>query len=222
MNPPTFLTKYLFGGAISTCIPNDFIDASQFRPIPDHQEVLININDERSLIIEIVECVSVDDINAAKFHFDSLAQDNEAEESLILNEIPITLEKSKHTVYLVEGLQKIFKYNQQTINSKNDHTEYIPSIPYVAIFLSVLRLHENFSDIVITMNVPFSEIQNLQSFLKDSHLVLSESAGILDLKRLDLLKIIFDMQEAQFSTRTILLNLFNTFYIHDWSLFKNN
>ncbi|KAG5438293.1 hypothetical protein PCANB_002781 [Pneumocystis canis] len=222
MNHPTFLTKYLFGGAISTSLPSDFIDASEFRQIPDHQEVLVNINDERSLIIEIVEYVSVDDINIAKFHFESLAQDNGAEESLILNEIPITLEKSKNTVYLIEGLQKIFKCNKQTINPKNDYTEYIPSIPYVAVFLSVLRLHEKFTDIVITMNVPFSEIKNLHSFLKDSQLILSELEGILDLKRPYLLKNIFDIQETQFSTRKILLNLFNTFHIHDWSLFKNN
>lgn len=31
----------LFGGAITANIPERFIDVSDFRPVPDHQEVLV-------------------------------------------------------------------------------------------------------------------------------------------------------------------------------------
>lgn len=66
---------------------------SQFREIPDHQEVLVNINDERSIMIELLEFAPVEDIEVSKFHFNILAQDNEAEESLILNLSQVVLEK---------------------------------------------------------------------------------------------------------------------------------
>lgn len=72
---------------------NIFILFSQFRQIPDHQEVLVNVNDERSLMIEILEFASVEDTDVAKFHFDVLAKDNDAEESLILDTSHITLER---------------------------------------------------------------------------------------------------------------------------------
>ncbi|KAG5518073.1 hypothetical protein PMAC_003259 [Pneumocystis sp. 'macacae'] len=211
--------RHLFGGAITAYIPEDFIDASQFRQIPDHQEVLVNVNDERSIMIEILEFASVDDIDVAKFHFNILAKDNEAEESLILNTSHIHLE-SKHTVYLLEGIQKVFKYNKR-ITNENGEISCISSMPYVVILLSVIRLHEKSTDIVITINIPFSEIQNPNSFFKDSEFSISKSINTLNLNSLDFLKNIFDIQEIQFSTRKMLSNLLNTFHIHDWSLFQN-
>lgn len=95
-------------------------------------------------------------------------------------------------------------------------------MPYVAIFLSVLRLHEKSTDIIISINIPFSEIQYLSSFLKDPSFKISELVSSSDLNHLNILKNIFDMQEVQFSTRETLLNILNTLQIHDWSLFVNN
>ncbi|EMR08344.1 hypothetical protein PNEG_03184 [Pneumocystis murina B123] len=214
--------RYFFGGAITADLPQDFIDASQFREIPDHQEVLVNINDERSIMIELLEFAPVDDIDVSKFHFDLLAQDNEAEESLILNVSCVTLEKSGYTVYLLEGLQKIFKYNKQSADYVNKEVVNPLLVPYVAIFLSVLRLHEKSTDIIISINIPFLEIQYLSSFFKDSSFKISELVSSSDLNHLNILKNIFDMQEVQFSTRETLLNILNTLQIHDWSLFVNN
>ncbi|KAG4304807.1 hypothetical protein PORY_001860 [Pneumocystis oryctolagi] len=214
------ILRHLFGGAITTEIPNDFIDASQFRQIPDHQEVLVNVNDERSLMVEILELAPVDDMDVTKFHFDILAEDNDSKENLILNSSYITLE-SEYKVYFLEGIQKVFKYNKQTI-PKDLQSACVPHIPYIVVFLSVLRLHEKSTDIVITINIPFSEIQGLYPFLKDSQLLALESENVLNLSRLDLLKNILDIQETQFSTRKMFLNLLNTFRIHDWSLFQSS
>ncbi|KTW27758.1 hypothetical protein T552_02198 [Pneumocystis carinii B80] len=173
-------------------------------------------------MIELLEIAPVDDIDASKFHFDSLAQDNESEESLIINLSCITLEKSGYTVYLLEGLQKIYKYDKRSSDYVNKEAKDPLLVPYVAIFLSVLRLHEKSTDIVISINIPFIEIQYLSSFLKNLSFGISELISNPDPNHLNILKNIFDMQETQFSTRETLMNISNTLQIHDWSLFVNN
>lgn len=98
----------LFGGAITALIPQRFKDVSQFRQVPDNQEVwfdcvivripifgatdvmilldqvFVDADADQSIIIEIVERASeASDADAAKFHFNSIAFDNDATESVI-------------------------------------------------------------------------------------------------------------------------------------------
>jgi hypothetical protein len=58
----------LFGGAISADIPSTFIDASDFRPIPSHQEVYVSKDSSDSIIIEIVEMQPVPIEIMAEYH----------------------------------------------------------------------------------------------------------------------------------------------------------
>jgi hypothetical protein len=44
----------LFGGSINIQLPERFIDISDFRPIPDNQEVFADANIDQSLIIDIM------------------------------------------------------------------------------------------------------------------------------------------------------------------------
>lgn len=46
--------RELFGGAIGMCLPTRFVDISDFRPIPDHQEVFSDANMDQSLIVEVL------------------------------------------------------------------------------------------------------------------------------------------------------------------------
>jgi hypothetical protein len=82
----------LFGGSIKTDIPPNFLDAryppfpheanldSNFRSIPDNQEVFVSNLDETSIIFDILERVDAPDSEAAEFHFDALAVDNEVDD----------------------------------------------------------------------------------------------------------------------------------------------
>ena len=81
----------LFGGSIKTVIPSNFLDAryhpfphdtnlnSNFRSVPDNQEVFVSNVDETSIIFDILERVDAPDSEAAEFHFDALAVDNEVD-----------------------------------------------------------------------------------------------------------------------------------------------
>jgi hypothetical protein len=55
-------------------------DNSNFRSVPDNQEVFVSNIDETSIIIDVLERVDAPDSAAAEFHFDALAVDNEVEE----------------------------------------------------------------------------------------------------------------------------------------------
>ncbi len=96
--------KEFYGGAITGSLPSFFIDASQFREIPDTQEVFV-INDDPpsilkshnnnednksvipiridkndSLIIDIMERVDVNnDVESVKVHFEDIAIKNDVE-----------------------------------------------------------------------------------------------------------------------------------------------
>ena len=45
----------LFGGAISAQFPARYVDVSDFRPVPDNQEVWTDADKDESVIVEIVE-----------------------------------------------------------------------------------------------------------------------------------------------------------------------
>ena len=68
-----------FGGAIVTKFPTKFIDVSDFRLVPDHQEVWTENAEVSPLafICEILEYKKdIKDVDSAKFFFDDLASLN--------------------------------------------------------------------------------------------------------------------------------------------------
>lgn len=59
----------LFGGAIVAAVPGGWLDASDARPVPDHQEVWLERDGaERSVVIEILERVDATDDECAAWH----------------------------------------------------------------------------------------------------------------------------------------------------------
>lgn len=70
----------LYGGACQISIPQRFIDVSNMRQVPDHQEVFAcGAHTDQSIIVEIVELsADVPDDEIAAFHFNELAQVNQS------------------------------------------------------------------------------------------------------------------------------------------------
>src|SRR5579862_6346541 len=87
----TSVPRELFGGAIKTLLPQDFLDvrsspasskltASNFRDVPDNQEIFVsNSEHEISMMIDILERADVPDPACAEYHFDAIATDNEVD-----------------------------------------------------------------------------------------------------------------------------------------------
>ncbi|EIM22466.1 Mog1p/PsbP-like protein [Wallemia mellicola CBS 633.66] len=122
------MNKYeCFDGAINFESDLNLIDASKFRQVPDNQEVFIGKDSEVSVIVEVLEHVkeAKTDEEAAKFHFDSLAYDNDCEDYSI--DQPI-----EH----LPG-DKIFIVGEQKI-TKNDEDQKIK------IALAVIRIQDKY------------------------------------------------------------------------------
>ena len=71
----------LFGGAMAVCLPPGWLDCSDARPVPDHQEVWLEEKGGcRSLIIELLQRAEEarDDEQCAIFHFVDIAEANNA------------------------------------------------------------------------------------------------------------------------------------------------
>ncbi|ETO26247.1 ran-binding protein [Reticulomyxa filosa] len=82
-SPDKLKKRSLFGGAFEITLPETFVDLSDFRQVPDNQEVYSDANADTSVIIEIVERVDVKDEDSAKYHFDEIAECNESVETSI-------------------------------------------------------------------------------------------------------------------------------------------
>jgi len=140
----------LFGGAIKISLPDGLVDASDFRQVPDTQEVYLLKEADISFIVEILERVAPDDGDeAARFHFESLAHDNDATSSQIDTVLPPQNTSqgpsppAQPACYSLIGTQTVPKFNKRAQQADT-----------VRILVAVWRVDAKNSDIVLSVNVP--------------------------------------------------------------------
>ncbi|PWY99144.1 Mog1p/PsbP-like protein [Testicularia cyperi] len=146
-------TQLLFGGAITAELPTGFIDASDFRQVPDNQEVLVRDDSDVSLIVEVLQLATDEGAgesldNAVRFHFGSLAHDNSASSSQIETvELPASAYETVATATpapaILTGTQVVKKFGKQ---SEPEET--------VRIYLALWRLTDKNIDLVMSLNQP--------------------------------------------------------------------
>ena len=129
-------------------LPASFVDVSQVRQIPDNQEVFVNMQNDQSVIVELLELeAEVADADAGKHHFDTLAAANEAEsasevlrvDTLGVADVPRFPPSTAAS--LLTGRQLVAKFN------KKDRD-------IVDIYLAVVRLREHTTDVLVSFNLP--------------------------------------------------------------------
>ncbi|KIK59693.1 hypothetical protein GYMLUDRAFT_44129 [Collybiopsis luxurians FD-317 M1] len=137
-------TLSLFGGAITATAPSELIDASDLRQIPDTQEVFLFPESSISIIVEILQRVeSSENSDAVKFHFSSLAHDNDAESSQVVSVDVNPNDRGDPTpsAVVLSGIQHIRKFNRTALDE-------------VRILMSLYRVVEKGIDLIVTFNVP--------------------------------------------------------------------
>ena len=142
----------LFGGAIVMTLPSRLEDVSVVRQVPDHQEVFVDKASDISLIVEILSHADeVSNEEAARYHFDDLAQCNSA----VSTDVMSTAVYGEEQVFLpgvspsiikcvLTGRQKVSKFRNSEQNCMDE----------VLIFLLVVRMPEIGTDLLISLNVP--------------------------------------------------------------------
>ncbi|KAJ8342975.1 hypothetical protein SKAU_G00329030 [Synaphobranchus kaupii] len=157
----------LFGGALTAVIPHSASDISELREIPDNQEVFVHKQTDQSLMVDLLEYQAhVQDIEAARYHFEDLAGSNEAsslESSEVVHVEPLTKSQlSLHEcscAFFLTGTQRVSKFNEEAKNTVNIH-------------LGLFRLPQFSTDILVTFNDPI-RISPLSSSAAEDGVVIA-------------------------------------------------
>ncbi|RPD65918.1 Mog1p/PsbP-like protein [Lentinus tigrinus ALCF2SS1-6] len=160
-------TKELFGGSITTTLPTTLIDASNFRQVPDTQEVFISRDSGVSIIVEVLQSVDATELREAarcvvssswiqvqwvkpaclyvSLHFDALAHDNDAKTKQVneTTDVPNGSDGTTPDPVVLYGTQTVQKFNSQSADE-------------VRILLALYRVLDRNIDLVMTMNVPMA------------------------------------------------------------------
>ncbi|KAG0295053.1 hypothetical protein BGZ96_012626 [Linnemannia gamsii] len=202
----------LYGGAITMNLPSKFGTISHVREVPDHQEVFVNVDEDQSVIVEILELAAeATDENCAAFHFQQLAEDNDAEDASVIQSVSLINNAELPTwpadakIYLLLGQQRIAKFNEQqrlqqhhlaSAASTTSTSSAADARNLVQIMMVVFRLPRQETDIVLSYNVPL-QISDSSSSKQVAH------EG--------------NVAEAETWFRTLV----GSFVVREWALFGN-
>ena len=159
--------RELYGGAIIAKLPSDFKDVSDFRPVPDHQEVFLN-DHEVSINTELLDLGhDQSDDMVLSYYFHDLATNNESQHHQILHERLILEDQhpttvfghvpaeqggqqgfmpaigGSHTKMMLIGKQSVKKYRSET-----------SPLHDVYIIMTLIRLRNVDTDVLLTFNIP--------------------------------------------------------------------
>ncbi|KAF5324942.1 hypothetical protein D9611_004351 [Ephemerocybe angulata] len=142
----------LFGGAITSSAAKELVDVSDLRQVPDTQEVFLYPNTNASIVVEILEKVDkTKHQDIIKFHFDSLAHDNDAQNSSVSSISVVQNDREDETpsAIVLKGQQVVSKFNKTALDR-------------VLILMAVFRVEHKNVDVVVTFNVPLESADALQ------------------------------------------------------------
>jgi hypothetical protein len=163
-------------------IPDRFIDVSEFRDVPDHQEVHADETADESIIIEILNLAPGNSMEeAGAEHWKQLLRLNRAQASqvgeVVVSDLADTLPnlvlppgtQVQPETLLLMGQMQAPKFNETALNS-------------VDVFMLVLRLHDQASDVLIVLNSPVAI--NPQSSSSRSFLAPNPEGSLALFKRI--------------------------------------
>jgi hypothetical protein len=169
------VSKELYGGAMKVELPKDFIDASDLRQVPDHQEVFLSPKTLTSLIFEINEYVHKEnDAQASVFHFrDVISEDDDLAEEL---PSPIQIAMSKDSLkafpaYVLQGGIISPEINKKASSALPVEWQQTPQMNkwLTKVYQLVVRMHEYKTDLCVRLNVPTKEMSSQEEVEKEEN-----------------------------------------------------
>ncbi|ODV63948.1 Ran GTPase-binding protein MOG1 [Ascoidea rubescens DSM 1968] len=231
--------QQLYGGAIESVIPGGLLDASNFRQVPDTQEVFVNNNNsllqkEDNLIIDLLEPVQVGkglpDSHAIVIHFEEISKLNEISNEWKLLGIQDTTQSLDKdlvnsnkgiTSYLTAGLEPALKWGRS--NPREDFLQ-----PTLVLILGLIRLNDVLTDVTVSLNIPFikeDELISLKEFYRclelnnnDGNDANKSGIDLVTIKSDNSLKDSIAYKRIELGKEVVLKFIAN-FKIHDTSLF---
>ncbi|ODV92183.1 hypothetical protein CANCADRAFT_30422 [Tortispora caseinolytica NRRL Y-17796] len=144
----------LYGGAIVTELPEGFVDVSEFREVPDDEEVFVLEGNGYpiSLIFDLLELEHIEDLKKA--------HTNIIDDIMDFNGLNSTEYKIlKEETYENDASYPVIVYTT-AVSGSHAGPKKAPSgfenQPYIGVIATV-RLHQGQTDMAITLNCPISE-----------------------------------------------------------------
>ncbi|PTB44775.1 uncharacterized protein TrAFT101_003317 [Trichoderma asperellum] len=186
----------LYGGAIACDLPKHFADVSKLRQVPDNQEVWIDKDGFTSIIFDISERVGGP---GSSPEIDGRAMTTHLEDMVGADIDTVKIWNTAETEFTKMSDLKLPAYTLIATQTPKTHSSSSNSAPdFTAITMTLLRLEEQKTDILITINVP--------------HIRGEYDADEVDLELGKQGKLIGDAVE-------IAARIWETFVIKDWGLF---
>lgn len=139
----------LYGGSFGFMLPERFIDVSQFRIVPDHQEVFIDSECDQSVIVEVVDRQTCSNKAAPEFFFEDLAESAEATSFTLEQKGELGADRAPFRKQ--HDFPCLFALGRQSISKFKDD---VSRANEVAVCLIIVRLVNVDSDLLITINSP--------------------------------------------------------------------
>ncbi|ETW02278.1 hypothetical protein H310_05827 [Aphanomyces invadans] len=166
----------LYGGALSCEIPRGFADVSEFRQVPDNQEVFAEAATDRCIIVELLELeASVSGTATSEFYFHEIAESNNCapNDCTILQTLLATeqdIPGLATTAFVTIGKQCVAKFKEASKNT-------------MQLYVCCVRLPNVSTDLVISVTVPL-QLHPSSSSSRDAPIATNADEGQLILKGL--------------------------------------
>ncbi|CAM9938365.1 unnamed protein product, partial [Hapterophycus canaliculatus] len=169
---PDATLRKLFGGAMECLLPAAFVDVSDLRQVPDHQEVFASKEDGISIIVEVlsfeadIETDAVADAEgkktgrSARHFFDDLADANGASSSNcdFCADLTDRREACRHPTGAII-MPRLASYSKSALAGRQTVAKFRGDGPpeAVRVYVVNVRLPHVSTDLLISVNVPYPD-----------------------------------------------------------------
>ena len=191
-----YANRRLYGGAITVDLPQDYIDASDLRQVPDHQEVFLSPKTLTSVIFEINQYLNTaNDANAVHFHFtDVIAQPDHVNGKL---SSPTRVNMANTTLrdfpaYVLEGTIVSPEVDKKAASTLPLDWQQDPQTEdfYTEAYQLVVRMAKYETDLCVRVNVPLREMVSQEDAIKEedhAKAMMEKIVATMDVKDFGLL-----------------------------------
>lgn len=218
----------LFGGAIEANLGADYLDVSDVRQVPDHQEVFIHKDNEVSIIVELLQYENdlEDSLAAVRHYYNDLVEVNEATENKVLSEAVLTAEEA-FLPNLSKDTPKMAIIGKQTVGKYS--TRPGMQLDHIYVVFVLVRLVNVSTDLFISMNIPAAAlVPTKREGAIDVPIDEAHSAALQELEEQMTVQQLLSSAVFDSSTPASdvlghcfqeLRGVLSSFKINDWSLF---
>ena len=185
----------LYGGAITVQLPKDYIDVSDLRQVPDHQEVFLSPKCLTSVTFEINQYVAQqNDTAAVHFHFEDVIADSDRVAHKLAEPTKVTMTNASlkaFPAYLLQGDILAPEVDENAPSNLPIEWRQNPPMKEVLtqVMQLVIRMKKYETDLCLRIDMPMKEMRSEGDVNKEEDFVkgmMEKVIETLDVKDFEL------------------------------------